>query len=116
MYFDILLRYQGDEISIFIGIVDQAFVVSLADEIKMLLPCNLIIAMLVVFMAYTVIRGIIQMEDKEMRNFMLKWSAIVLGIIGALALVFHFFGYKGIGVIIFATILAALNRQNGVTY
>ena len=116
LYIDILLRKQADEISIFIGIVDLAVVVSLADEIKMLIPCNLIIVMLVVFVAYTMIRGIIQMEDKETRNIVLKWAAIVLGIIAALALVFRFFGYKGIGVIIFAVILAVLNRENGVAY
>ena len=111
-----MLRKQADEISLFIGIVDLAVAVSMADEIKMLIPCNLILVMLTVFVAYTVIRGIIQTEYKEERNIILKWSAIVLGIIAALALVFRLFGYKGIGVIVFATILAALNRQNGVTY
>lgn len=116
LYVEFLLRKQVDEISVFMGIVDLAFVIFLADEIKMLIPCNLIIVMLALFTAYTVIRGIIQMEDKELRNIMLKWAAIVLGIIAALALVFHFFGYKGIGVIIFAAILAALNQQNGVAY
>ncbi len=116
LYVEILLRKQVDEISVFMGIVDLAFVVFLADEIKMLIPCNLIIVMLALFTAYTVIRGIIQMEDKELRNIMLKWAAIVLGIVTALALVFHFFGYKGIGVIIFAAILAALDQQNGVAY
>ena len=116
LYIDILLRKQADEISLFIGIVDLAVAVSMADEIKMLIPCNLILVMLTVFVAYTVIRGIIQTEYKEERNIILKWSAIVLGIISALALVFRLFGYKGIGVIVFATILAALNRQNGVTY
>ncbi len=116
LYVELLLRKQVDEISVFMGIVDIAFVVFLAEEIKMLIPCNLIIVMLALFMTYTVIRGVIQMEDKELRNIMLKWAAIVLGIIAALALVLHFFGYKGIGVIIFAAILAALNQQNGVAY
>lgn len=116
LYIDILLRKQVDEISLFIGIVDLAVAVSLADEIKTLIPCNLILVMFAVFVAYTVIRGIVQTEHKEERNIILKWSAIVLGIISALVLIFRFFGYKGIGVIVFATILAALNRQNGVTY
>lgn len=116
LYIDILIRKQVDELSIFVGTVDLAVVVSLADEIKMLIPCNLIIVILMVFVAYTMIRGIIQMEDKETRNIVLKWAAIVLGIIAALTLVFRFFGYKGIGVIIFAVILAILNRQNGVSY
>lgn len=116
LYVDHLLRKQVDELSIFVGIVDLAVIVSLADEIKMLIPCNLIIVMLATFAVYTVIRGIIQMEDKETRNILLKWVAIILGIIATLVLVFRFFGYKGIGVVILATILVALNQQNGITY
>ena len=46
LYVELLLRKQVDEISVFMGIVDIAFVVFLADEIKMLIPCNLIIVML----------------------------------------------------------------------
>lgn len=116
LYVDHLLRKQVDELSIFVGIVDLAVIVSLADEIKMLIPCNLIIVMLATFAVYTVIRGIIQMEDKEARNILLKWVVIILGIIATLVGVFRFFGYKGIGVVILATILTALNQQNGITY
>lgn len=116
LYVDHLLRKQVDELSIFVGLVDLAVVVSLADEIKMLIPYNLIIVMLATFAVYTVIRGIIQMEDKETRNILLKWVAIILGIIATLVLVFRFFGYKGIGVVTLATILAASNQQNGITY
>lgn len=116
LYVDLLLRKQVDELSIFVGIVDLAVIVSLADEIKMLIPCNLIIVMLATFAVYTVIRGIIQMEDKETRNILLKWVAIILGIIATLVFVFRFFGYKGIGVVTLATILAASNQQNGITY
>lgn len=88
---------QADEISVFVGLITLAIVIFASDLIKSILSINLISLMIIVFTGYTVVRGIIQAENVEVKKNILKWAGITVGCIAGVIAVGHFFG--GIGLI-----------------
>lgn len=63
-FFRFFKENQADEISVFVGLLDMAIVIFLADEMKAILSINLMWLFLITFMGYTAIRAIIQAEQK----------------------------------------------------
>jgi len=97
---------QADEISIFVGLMTLAIVVFASDYIKSILSINLIGLMIVVFVGYTVVRGIIQAENVAVKKKIMKWTGITAGGIAGAIAVGHFFGAIGLIAISIGVMLA----------
>ena len=95
-YIKFLKNKQADEISVFVGLMTLAIVVFSSDFIKSILSINLIGLMIVVFVGYTVIRGVIQTENTMAKKKILKYVGIVVGCIGGVVAIGHFFGVIGL--------------------
>lgn len=91
-YADFFRIKQADEILVFVGLLTLAIIVFVADFIKSFLSINFILLPIIVFTVYTVVRGIIQTENKKVKKGILKYSAIAVGDIGVFAIMVHFFG------------------------
>ena len=69
---------QADEISLLAALIALALVVFAGKEVKTILSGNLILLMLIFFAVYSLIRGIIQMENDNIRNEILKVGGILV--------------------------------------
>lgn len=95
-YIKFLKNKQADEISVFVGLMTLAIVVFSSDFIKSILSINLIGLMIVVFVGYTVIRGVIQTENTMAKKKILKYVGIVVGCIGGVVAIGHFIRVIGL--------------------
>lgn len=95
-YVEFFNAKQADEISVFVGLVLLAITVYLADSIKSIVSINLILLAIMVFVGYTIVRGIIQAENKKVKHKIMKGAAIAVACIGVMAVIGHFFGPMGI--------------------
>lgn len=102
---------QMDEISVYAGVLILAFTMFAADYIKSIVSFNLIVTAIVMFVGYTVIRGIIQSENTEVKKQILKYTAIIVGGIGVFSVMVHFFGIAGIIAMPIGCWLTSSNRQ-----
>jgi hypothetical protein len=59
------IEKQADEISLFAGMMDLAVIVFLADMIKILLPVNLFILWILIFVVFVIARGFYQVSCNE---------------------------------------------------
>ena len=66
--------------------------------------------MIVMFVGYTVVRGIIQAENVEVKKNILKWTGITAGGIAGAIAVGHFFGAIGLIAISMGGMLAYSDR------
>ena len=87
---------QNDEISVFAGLITLAIVVFASDIIKSILSINLIWLMIFVFMGYTIVRGIIQAENDDVKKNILKCVGLMGGCIATMVVIGHFFGAIGL--------------------
>ena len=101
---------QADEITGWAVLMDTAMVVFLADEIRSILSINLVLLFLLIFASYSLIRAILQAENTQVRNAVIKYAVIVGGSIAGVALMVHFFGVIGIIAIHIGLLLAGKNR------
>lgn len=101
---------QMDEISVYVGLLIFALTMFAADFIKSIVSINLIAAAITMFFEYSVIRGIIQAENKEIKKQILKYTAIAVGGIGVFAVMVHFFGAIGIIAVPIGCLLAYSDR------
>lgn len=62
VYIRFIQRNQADELSVFAAVIDLACVLFMADEIKQACSINLLFLMMLIFLFYSVIRGIIELE------------------------------------------------------
>lgn len=81
---------------VYVGLLIFALTMFAADFIKSIVSINLIAAAIMMFFGYSVIRGIIQAENEEIKKQILKYTAIAVGGIGVFAVMVHFFGAIGI--------------------
>lgn len=95
-YIDFIRKKQVDEISVFAGLVILLIMVFTADIIKSIISINLFWLGIIIFMVYTVVRGVLQAENEEVKKQILKCSVIAGGSIGAIAAMIHFFGTIGL--------------------
>lgn len=101
---------QVDEITAWAVLMDMAVVVFLADEIRSIVSVNLILLFLLIIVVYSLIRAILQAENTQVRNAVIKYAVIVGGSIAGVALMVHFFGVIGIVAIPIGLLLAGENR------
>lgn len=101
---------QGDEISLLAALIALALVVFAGEEVKTILSVNLLLLMLIVFAVYSLIRGIIQMENDNIRNEIIKVGGSIVGIIAGIGIMVHFFGIAGIIAIPAGLLIAASDR------
>ena len=101
---------QADEISVFVGLITLAMVVFASDLIKSILSINLVGLMIVVFVGYTIVRGIIQAENVEVKKNILKWSGIMVGCAAGVIAIGYFFGVIGLIAIPIGGMLAYSER------
>lgn len=87
---------QMDEISVYVGLLIFALTMFAADFIKSIVSINLIAAAIMMFFGYSVIKGIIQAENEEIKKQILKYTAIAVGGIGVFAVMVHLFGVIGV--------------------
>ena len=52
--------------------------------------------MIVVFVGYTIVRGIIQAENVEVKKNILKWTGIMVGCVAGVIAIGYFFGAIGL--------------------
>ena len=97
---------QMDEISVYVGLLIFAFILFVADFIKSIVSINLIVVAIVIFVGYTVVRGIIQSENTEVKKQIIKRTTITVGGIGVFVVVVHFFGAIGIIAVTIGGLLA----------
>lgn len=83
---------QADESTVFILLLDLAAVVFVGDITKAVVPINLIGLFLGVYVAYTVIRAFVEMEDTEQRSKFLGYGVIVAGCMAVVVLLVHLVG------------------------
>ena len=105
-YIKFFKEKQADEISIFVGFITLAIVVFASDLIKSILSINLIGLMIVVFVGYTVARGVIQEESTEAKKEILKYAGIAVGCVAGVIAMGYFFGAIGIIAIPIGCLLA----------
>lgn len=108
-YVNFFRKKQADEISVFVGLVTLAIVVYMANVIKSILSINLLFLAIIFFVGYTIVRGIVQSENTDVKMKILKYSGIVLGSIGAFVVMVHFFG----GIAIIAIPIGCFLAANG---
>lgn len=101
---------QMEEISILVGFLIPIMIVFMTDFIKSIIPINLYFVAIMMFVGYTVIRGIIQVENPKIKKRILKYSAIVVGGLGVFSVMIHFFGIAGIIAIPIGCCLTSSNR------
>ena len=101
---------QADEISVFIGLITLAMVVFASGLIKSILSINLVGLMIAVFVGYTIVRGIIQAENVEVKKNILKWTGIVVGCVAGVIGIGYFFGAIGLIAIPIGGMLAYSER------
>lgn len=100
-YYGYFKKKQADEISVFVALITLIIEVFLADQVKSILSINLFELMLLVFVLYTIIRGLLQAENKEAKKKIIKGVCMAIVGVGVIMAVFHFFGGIGlIGVIV----------------
>ena len=99
---------QADEITAYAVLMDMAVVLFLADEIRTVLSVNLILVFILIFVVYSLVRAVLQVEYTQARNTVIKYAAIVGGSIAGIALMEHFFGVLGIIAIPIGLLLAGL--------
>ena len=87
---------QADEISVFVGIIVLAITIFMADTMKSILSINLFYLMSIVFVGYTVVRGIVQAENIEAKKKILKYAGIMVGCVVVVVAIGYFFGPIGI--------------------
>lgn len=80
----------------YVGLFVLALIVFVADIIKSILSINLFLVALLIYVGYTVVRGIIQTENMEAKKKILKNVGIIVGGFGLFAIMVHFFGAIGI--------------------
>ena len=95
-YIGFFKEKQTDEISLLAGLIALAVVAFASDEIKSFASINLVFLTIILFMGYSFIRGIIQIENTDIRNGILKIGVIAGGIIAGMGIMAHFFGICGI--------------------
>lgn len=71
-YVRYIKKKQADVITAFFGLMILAAGVYAGEVIKQLWSVNLLVFMAVSFLMYSFIRGIMQMENEEIRNKILK--------------------------------------------
>lgn len=98
---------QADEISVFVGLITLAMAVFTSDLIKLILSINLVGLMIVMFVGYTIVRGIIQAENVEVKKNILKWAGIMIGCVAGAVAIGHFFGATGIISMLIGCLLVA---------
>lgn len=98
---------QADELSAFIGLAILAVVVFTGDMLAEILPINMILLGIICFIGYSLIRAVLEIEDKELRNRMLVYTGIALGSIGCVALVLRIAGPMVLFVVPAALLFAA---------
>lgn len=101
---------QADEISVFIGLITLAMVVFASEHIKSILSINLVELMILIFVGYTIIRGIIQAENVEIKKNILKWTGIMIGCAAGVIAIGYFFGAIGLIAIPIGGMLACSER------
>ena len=109
-YIRFFKEHQADEISAFAGLFTLAVGVFAGDMIRSVLPVNLIALMLLLFMTYSFVRGMIQMENETVRNGILKYGGVAAISISGVVLMTHFFGIWGIVAIPIGMLLVSVNR------
>ena len=83
---------QADEFSLFVGLIVLALMVFVGDAIRDICPVNLFLMALLLLAGYSLIRGIIQMDNESVRNEIFKISGGIAGTIAFMAIMVHFFG------------------------
>lgn len=95
-YIRFFMEKQADEISVFVGLIILAMVVFASDLIKSILSINLVGLMILIFVGYTIIRGIIQAENVEVKKNIMKWTGIMVGCAAGVIAIGYFFGAIGL--------------------
>lgn len=85
---------QADEISVFVGIMALAITIFMDDTMKSILSINLICLMIIVFLGYTVARGVAQAENTVAKKKIVKCAGIMVG--GVVVAIEYFYGPIGI--------------------
>lgn len=89
-------KKQADEISVFVGLVILIIIVFCADIIKSIISINLLLIGIIIFVVYTVVRGVLQAENERVKKQILKYTAIAGGSVVGIAFMIHFFGAIGL--------------------
>lgn len=95
-YMSFYRKRQADAISVYVGLFVLAIIVFVADMIKSILSINLFMVALVIFVGYTIVRGVIQAENTEAKKKIMKYAGIAMGGVGTFAIIVYFFGAIGI--------------------
>lgn len=96
VYIRFIQQNRADELSVFAAVIDLACVLFMADEIKQACPINLLLLMMLIFLIYSVIRGVIEMNNRELRNEIIQCTGIIAGFIGGVGVMVQFFGAWGL--------------------
>lgn len=95
-YISYFKEKQTDEISACAGLMSLAVAVFGGDIIKTILPVNSVVLSGMLFIMYSIIRGIVQMENENVRSNILKLIVVSASTVAGIALMIHFFGAFGI--------------------
>ena len=86
------MKNQKDELAVFVCLMDLAFMVFAAKLIKSVRSANIVIMGIVLFCIYSLLRGVIEMKDKD-AQYKLISGVIVSGIgIGVTGLLIQMIG------------------------
>ncbi|MCF0134083.1 MAG: hypothetical protein HUJ72_09475 [Blautia sp.] len=91
-YVKFIKETQADEITIYVALVDLAMIVFGADLIKSIISINLLFLLVIAFGGYTLIRCLIQIKNKELKDNILVWAGTGALCITVFGIMIHFIG------------------------
>lgn len=109
-YIRFIQQNQADELSVFVAVIDLACVLFMADEIKQAGSINLLLLMILIFLTYSVTRGVLEMKNKEVRNKLLLDAGIIVGFAGGVIIMIRFLGpWSLLGIVVVSAFFGNTN-------
>ena len=91
-YYNFFIEYQKDELTVFVCLMDLALMVFADKLIKSVFSVNIVIMGIILFCIYSLIRGVIEMKDKDAQYKLVSGVIVSFIGVGVTALLIHMIG------------------------
>lgn len=91
-YYNFFIEYQKDELTVFVCLMDLVLMVFADKLIKSVFSVNIVIMGIILFCIYSLIRGVIEMKDKDAQYKLVSGVIVSFIGVGVTALLIHMIG------------------------
>ena len=91
-YYSFFVEYQKNELTVFVCLMDLALMVFADELIKSVFSVNIVIMGIILFCIYSLIRGVIEMKDKDAQYKLVSGVIVSFIGVGVTALLIHMIG------------------------